>query len=119
MKFLYLNLARRADRNERFLRTNPFLEGFERLEAVDGKTLHEQDLLDARLIQESLKAYTPGSLGFALSHRQAWDRCMLSFGIDSMMNKHFRQLDAYICFLPLVWTENDRADSDIQQNWGF
>jgi len=51
MKYVYLNLTRRTDRNERFLRTNPFLEGFDRIEAVDGSGLRERDLLDAGWIQ--------------------------------------------------------------------
>ena len=76
MKYVYLNLTRRTDRNERFLRTNPFLEGFDRIEAVDGSGLRERDLLDAGWIQEPLKAYTPGALGNALSHRRAWDMCI-------------------------------------------
>ena len=67
MKYVYLNLTRRTDRNERFLRTNPFLEGFDRIEAVDGSGLRERDLLDAGWIQEPLKAYTPGALGNAAS----------------------------------------------------
>jgi GR25 family glycosyltransferase involved in LPS biosynthesis len=240
MKGLYINLARRTDRNERFLRTNPFLEGFQRFEAVDGTSLRQQALLDAKLIQEPLKTYTPGALGIALSHKRAWDMCisdgqpvtvaeddavfnksfheksrdimmmlksdwdivlwgwnfssilcvqvleglresvmnfestplkqdiaifqatqnnsiplrllgafglvcysisskgaerltawcfplrnevvtipgigrnLTNYGLDVVMNKYFWQLNAYVCFPPLVWTENDQADSDVQ-----
>lgn len=241
MKYVYLNLTRRTDRNERFLRTNPFLEGFDRIEAVDGSGLRERDLLDAGWIQEPLKAYTPGALGNALSHRRAWDMCisegqpvtvaeddavfnegfqetsreilgqlgnawdivlwgwnfdsilhvqvieglresvmefdpaplrhgttcfqaaryksillrllgafglvcysisprgaaslmascfplrnevvaipglrrnLMSFTLDTVMNKYYRQLKSYACFPPLVWTENDKAESDVHR----
>jgi len=41
------------------------------------------------------------------------DRRFLSFGIDSIMNKHYSALKSYVCFPPLVWTENDKSTSDV------
>jgi glycosyl transferase, family 25 len=239
MKYLYINLGRRSDRNAQFLRTNPLLESFQRLEALDGATLSAQALLDGRLIQEPLQAYTPGALGCALTHKRAWDMCIaegqpltvaeddavfnryfheksrtllktlqedwdivlwgwnfdsildvqvieglrdgvmhfdstplreaiasfqatrvnsvllrlfgafgivcysispkgaerlaslcfplrnevvyvrglnrniINLGIDTLMNKCYRQINSYVCFPPLVWTENDKTNSDI------
>lgn len=34
--------------------------------------------------------------------------------LDTAMNAHFRALNAYVCFPPLVWTENDRSQSDVR-----
>jgi GR25 family glycosyltransferase involved in LPS biosynthesis len=33
--------------------------------------------------------------------------------LDAEMNRHFRKLNAYACFPPLVWTENERVSSDV------
>lgn len=38
---------------------------------------------------------------------------LCNMGIDTAMNKHYRELKAYACFPPLVWTENDKSQSDI------
>jgi glycosyl transferase, family 25 len=242
MKYLYINLERRSDRNAQFLRTNSFLQEFQRLEAVEGKTISEQVLVDANLIQEPLKEYTPGAIGCALSHKRAWDMCiaedqpltvaeddavfnrdfqeksrnllktlredwdivlwgwnfdsildvqvieglrdcvmhfdstplkeaiasfqatqinsvllrlfgafgivcysisprgaerltslcfplrnevvyvrglnrsLMNFGIDTLMNKCYRQVNSYVCYPPLVWTDNDKSSSDISQS---
>lgn len=40
-------------------------------------------------------------------------RSVANFGIDVAMNKHYPSLQAYVCFPPLVWTENDKSNSDI------
>lgn len=40
-------------------------------------------------------------------------RTVSNFGIDVAMNKHYRDLNAYVSFPPLVWTENDKTSSDI------
>jgi GR25 family glycosyltransferase involved in LPS biosynthesis len=40
-------------------------------------------------------------------------RNICNFGIDSMMNKYYRDLRAYVVFPPLVWTENDKETSDV------
>lgn len=36
-----------------------------------------------------------------------------NISLDTAMNKHFRELQAYVSFPPLVWTENDRGESDV------
>jgi glycosyl transferase family 25 len=40
-------------------------------------------------------------------------RNVTNLGIDIVLNKHYRELRAYACFPPLVWTENDKTRSDI------
>ena len=37
-------------------------------------------------------------------------------GLDVLMNKHYGNLQSYVCFPPLVWTENERSTSDIAVN---
>ena len=45
-------------------------------------------------------------------------RDVLNFGIDSIMNKHYGALRSYVCFPPLVWTENDKSTSDVSRKAG-
>lgn len=45
-------------------------------------------------------------------------RSIPNFGIDVAMNKHYRELQAYACFPPLVWTENDKSNSDVSVTGG-
>ena len=40
-------------------------------------------------------------------------RSVSNFGIDVAMNKYYPSLQAYVCFPPLVWTENDKSNSDV------
>src|SRR5262249_50769813 len=40
-------------------------------------------------------------------------RTLVNFPLDTAMNKHYAALNAYVCFPPLVYTENDEADSDV------
>jgi glycosyl transferase, family 25 len=40
-------------------------------------------------------------------------RHVTNFGIDVAMNQHYANLQAFACFPPLVWTENDKTNSDI------
>ena len=42
-------------------------------------------------------------------------RKLTNFGLDTAMNKHYGSLKAYVSFPPLVWTENDKATSDISE----
>jgi tetratricopeptide (TPR) repeat protein/GR25 family glycosyltransferase involved in LPS biosynthesis len=41
-------------------------------------------------------------------------RSIPNVGIDSLMNKCYRALKSYVCFPPLVWTENDKSTSDVR-----
>jgi len=40
-------------------------------------------------------------------------RVLTNFGIDVVMNKYYPAINAYVCFPPLVWTENDKTISDV------
>ena len=40
-------------------------------------------------------------------------RQLLNISLDVTMNKHYRALKAFVCFPPLVWTENDHGTSDV------
>src|SRR5262249_3522433 len=44
---------------------------------------------------------------------EALGRNICNFGIDSVMNKYYKELRAYVVFPPLVWTENDKKTSDV------
>ncbi len=41
---------------------------------------------------------------------------MPNFGIDVAMNHHYAKLSCYACWPPLVVTENDKSQSDIQRD---
>jgi glycosyl transferase family 25 len=238
MDVFFINLARRPDRKDRFLLRNRAIARFRRVEAVDGKTLDVHQLIKEGIVRRSLKTYTAGALGCALSHKRIWEQCasgtrpvtvaeddaafnrcfnekaravmkrlppnweiilwgwnfdsvlhvelgegiptsimyfhaangkpvtdfrtltfevlplrlitafgtvcysltprgaqklvaacfplrnellwveglrrkLCNFGIDVMMNKQYRDLQAYVAFPPLVWTDNDKTNSDI------
>jgi len=91
----YINLERRKDRNERFLRLNSALADFRRWDAVDGAHLRVEDLIAEGVIQEPLRAYTPGALGNALSHKKMWECCASNGGVltvaedDAVFNQRF------------------------------
>ena len=44
------------------------------------------------------------------------ERYLYNISIDATLNKYYREMNAYVCFPPLVWTENDKGQSDIQSN---
>jgi GR25 family glycosyltransferase involved in LPS biosynthesis len=74
----YINLSRRPDRQEQFLRQDSASLNFTRVEAVDGNALQVENLVKEGLLAEPLRAYTLGAIGNALSHRGLWDRCVSS-----------------------------------------
>ena len=43
------------------------------------------------------------------------NRHLLNISLDATMNKYYRGLNAFACFPPLVWTENEHATSDVAQ----
>jgi glycosyl transferase family 25 len=54
---------------------------------------------------------------FPLRHEQidipSLRRRMWNAGIDTLLNKHYPEMKAYVAVPPLVWTENDKSTSDI------
>ena len=71
-----INLARRADRRERFFGWNA-AKGLDIavFEAIDGSTLNKAELFQAGLIDDEDLSYSPGALGIAMSHRRLWELC--------------------------------------------
>ena len=43
------------------------------------------------------------------------NRLLANISLDATMNRHYRSLNAFACFPPLVWTENDHGQSDVVQ----
>lgn len=80
MQVHYINLDRRPDRNESFLGLNAGIAEFQRSPAVEGARLRTDDLIRDGLVREPLRAYTPGTLGSALSHKKLWDQAILRRG---------------------------------------
>jgi GR25 family glycosyltransferase involved in LPS biosynthesis len=95
VEVLYLNLERRPDRNDLFLRTNAGIADFRRIDAVDGRCLDVQDLIRQGLLAEPLRMYTAGALGGALSQKKVWERCISTAATvtvaedDAVFNRHF------------------------------
>lgn len=75
---LVINLERRPDRRERFLRLNGGKAEFRFLPAVEGTALDPGKLKAGGLLAPDALAITPGGVGCALSHRRAWQECVES-----------------------------------------
>lgn len=110
MRVYYLNLERRADRNECFLRWNAPVADIQRVDAVDGRQLRVEDLVRDGVIQEPLKSYTAGSLGCALSHKKIWERSVAEHAVvtvaedDAVMNRRFAEkAEGLLASLPPDW----------------
>ncbi|MGR8933327.1 MAG: glycosyltransferase family 25 protein [Gammaproteobacteria bacterium] len=78
MKIFYINLDRRSDRNERFMRYNAHIADFVRCSAVEGNNLILPDLVERKLIEPGFDSYGPGALGCMLSHKSLWDEAQRS-----------------------------------------
>lgn len=76
LPILVINLPRRTDRRETFLRRNAGKGPFEFLEAIEGSQLDRPSLVAEGLLAEDAHDITAGALGCALSHRRAWQRCI-------------------------------------------
>jgi GR25 family glycosyltransferase involved in LPS biosynthesis len=93
----YLNMARRPERNEQFLKWNASVAGVERVEAADGSSLRIEDLVRDGMIQEPLKTYTAGGYGCALSHKRMWERAVAEQTVvtvaedDAVLNRRFAE----------------------------
>ena len=110
MEVLYLNLERRKERDEQFRRLNAAIADFRRWNAVDGGRLRTEDLLRERVIAEPLRAYTPGALGCAMSHRSVWEHSVATTAVqtvaedDAVFNRHFAAKAANVlAALPPDW----------------
>ena len=110
MKFYYLNLDSRPDRNQQFInRKNAYLN-FERLSAIDGKQIDRQRLIENGVISSDLTSYTDGAIGCALSHTMIWDHAVRNnrevtvAEDDAVINYHFMEKSARIKkSLPTDW----------------
>ena len=95
MEIVYINLATRPDRNERFQRLNDGIVEFRRIDAVVGVTLRTEDLLRAGVIAEPLTAFSAGALGNARTHQQLWEQCAATNAVltlaedDAAFNRYF------------------------------
>jgi GR25 family glycosyltransferase involved in LPS biosynthesis len=83
MKKLVINLKRRNDRKENFFRKNSFLSDVEFIEAVDGREINHQMLLNSgfdtnRLWRDPFqnRKLTRGEVACFLSHARAWKYCV-------------------------------------------
>jgi GR25 family glycosyltransferase involved in LPS biosynthesis len=98
-----ISLARRADRRERFLRWNAD-KGVDLhiFDAVEGRQLRRQDLIDQGIIAEDL-GFSAGALGNAMSHRRLWETCLeldrpiLIFEDDAFLPDDFAEWGERIC----------------------
>ncbi len=110
MKVHYINLERRKDRNERFLKQNAGIADFERFQAADGRALRVDELIKEGILQEPIKSFTPGSLGAAYSHLQLWDACIADDRVvtiaedDAVFNHDFvARAEQFLAKLPTDW----------------
>ena len=83
MKKIVINLERRKDRKEHFLKVNSSLEDIVWLEAHDGNAISFDDLKSAGIATDlswrdpyKNSKMTHGEVGCTLSHRKAWMSCV-------------------------------------------
>jgi GR25 family glycosyltransferase involved in LPS biosynthesis len=83
MKKIVINIERRTDRKENFLKKNSSLEDIVWCQAFDGKTITYQDLEELGASTDlswrdpyKKSKMTHGEVGCILSHRKAWLACL-------------------------------------------
>jgi len=110
MLIRYLNLDRRPERNEAFLRANAGIADFERVAAVDGQGLAMSALVETGIAAESLEYFSAGAMGAALSHKHAWERCVAEGTVmtlaedDAFFNRRFAETaPKLLASLPADW----------------
>ena len=91
MKYKVINLSRTPDRLMAFKKRNPYFK-FERFNAIDGKKVDRNELLQYNLMTKSTAdRYTDGAVGVALSHKALWQEC-----VDSNEPMTILEDDAYL-----------------------
>jgi glycosyl transferase, family 25 len=110
LQVFYINLEKRKDRNEEFLRRNSTCADCCRVDAPAGELLQIDDLLAQGIIAEPLEHYSLPVLANALSHRQLWERAVSSAAPitiaedDAVLNHCFsRKAAAILDALPGNW----------------
>lgn len=77
MLFKVINLDRTPQRMYLFKKANPNVK-FERFSAIDGINVDRNELLNKKIVTESIKnRYTHGAIGVALSHKALWEESVL------------------------------------------
>jgi glycosyl transferase family 25 len=95
VEIVYINLAARPERDERFQRLNAGIADFRRTDGVVGATLRTADLVRAGVIAEPLTSFTAGALGNAVSHKALWEQCAATSAVltvaedDAAFNRRF------------------------------
>ena len=94
-KIYVINLKRRLDRKTTLIKENPNLD-FTFIEAIDGKNLTQNELLENNLLNSSFYdpsgMVTMGVFTCALSHKKAWDQAIL----DGVNNALFLEDDIFL-----------------------
>ena len=86
-KIYVINLKRRLDRKKSLIDSFPTVD-FTFIEAVDGKDLNQEQLLEDKILNSSFfdpnGMVTMGVFACALSHKKAWDQA-LSDGVENAL----------------------------------
>jgi len=97
MRFFYLNLDRRPDRNDLFVKRNSAFPNFERISAVDGHRIERDKLITTGMVSDDLTAYNEGAIGCAISHATVWEyavrhnEAVTVAEDDAVINWHFME----------------------------
>jgi GR25 family glycosyltransferase involved in LPS biosynthesis len=76
MKYFVISLRRSPERLASFYAVNGHRDRIEHFEAVDGRMLERNALVEQGVIEDSLTGYTPGAWGCAMSHMKLWQRAV-------------------------------------------
>lgn len=86
-KVYVINLKRRKDRKEKLIKENPEID-FTFIEAIDGKEITKEQLIESGLLNPSFYdptgMVTMGIFACALSHKKAWDQA-LADGVENAL----------------------------------
>ena len=110
MQVLYINLARRPDRNAEFLRRNSSAAECCRVDAPEAQLMRMDQLPAKGIIAEPLEAYSPRVLANAISHKELWEHAAAGAAPttiaedDAVLNRRFSEKAArFIAGLPPNW----------------
>ncbi len=110
MNIHYINLKRRTDRDQLFLKRNHFINNLVKVDAIDGTRLDREQLIDNKIISPDLTDYSDGAIGCALSHLKLWELSIKNQQVitiaedDAIFNRDFdRYSNKVLEQLPPDW----------------
>lgn len=107
---IFINLKRRTDRKETFIKRNSGIVKLECFDAIDGDNIDRAALAQQGIIEGTIDRYTNGGIANALSHARVWELAIQDnkpvtiAEDDAILNKDFASKSSHmIDMLPNNW----------------